>query len=118
MMKVGEDSIARPNRSNVNATIRILEPDIRFGAPGIWLISSPEVVSFNRLVGRLTRCNLRVRCIVGVRDIDPGVKNWNVVTTRLMQSFQEPLPFFIREAFWIILPISIPLHVVNVSPVG
>jgi hypothetical protein len=36
----------------------------------------------------------------------------------LMQVFQEFLAFFIRESLGIIFPVPIPLHVVNVGPVG
>lgn len=39
VVKVGEDRIARPNRANIRATIRIFEPDVKLGTTAIWLVS-------------------------------------------------------------------------------
>lgn len=115
VVEVGEDRIARPNRANIRAAVRIFEPDIKLGTAVIWLTSDSMLALFS--VCRRTY-NLRIRRIVRIGNVYPSVQDRHVMPSRLMQFVQERLALFVREANWIILKVAISLHIIDISPVG
>lgn len=67
--------------------------------------------------GGLNGRDLRIRGVVGIRDVDSSVENGHVMSPTLMELVQECLAFFVREGVWVILKVAIRLHVVDIGPV-
>jgi hypothetical protein len=119
VVEVGEDRIAWPNRSNIHAAVRIFEPDVKLGTAVIWLVSDTTLAWFSlHGIRRSEPCNLRIRNIVRIRNVNASVEDRHIMSPRLMQFVQERLALFVREVNWIILKVAITLHIIDISPVG
>lgn len=66
----------------------------------------------------LANYNLRVivRGIVGIRNVNGRIDDWDVVLFICDQTINELLAFIVRESIWIIDEVSVLKHVIDVGP--
>lgn len=61
--------------------------------------------------------NIRVGRIIRIRDVKSRIDDWDIVATTIVKLLQELLAFGITKTVWVVIEITVGLHVINVIPV-
>lgn len=117
MVPVSEDSIARPDSSNVNAAIGVLEPNIIGATSRVGIISKSRQQSVFGQKTATSGC-LRVGCILRIRDVERCIHYRDVMAATFVQSVKEFLALIVWITILVIVEIAVTMHVINIIPIA